>query len=93
MVISVIPANDNYTKNNPKNEVVYDKEKDPSQGTSGSMVPSVLNDKPFATIIPNPDEKVNASGEKYLKAAQTAVGIERHDNRYFFDGNKKDRGR
>ena len=41
--------------NNRKNEIVYDKQKDLPQGTSDSMVSSVLNDKPFCEdIIPQP---------------------------------------
>ncbi len=46
------------------NEVIYDKQKDLSQRTSGSMVPSVLNDKPFyEDIVTHPDDSVNTSDE------------------------------
>ncbi len=47
--------------NNKNNVVVYDKQKDGSQRTSGSMVPSVLNDSPFYdSIIPQTDPDVNS---------------------------------
>ena len=50
---------------NPKNKVIFDKEKDLSQGTSSSMVPSVLNDKPFyEEIIP---QDTAESQEKTVK--------------------------
>lgn len=51
--------------NNPKNKVVFDKEKDDSQRTSGSNVPSVLNDSPFyEDIIPQEELIVKKQLEK-----------------------------
>ena len=44
-----------------ENVVIFDKQKDESQRTSGSMVPSVLNDSPFYdSIIPQTDPDVNS---------------------------------
>ena len=60
--------------NNRKNEIVYDKQKDLPQGTSDSMVSSVLNDKPFCEdIIPQPKPIVKkqikkTSDKDYLDA-------------------------
>lgn len=51
--------------NKPSNKVIYDKKKDAPQRTSGSMVPSVLNDTPFAISISNskPSVKRKIVGE------------------------------
>lgn len=44
---------------NPSNEIVYDKKKDAPQRTSGSTVPSVLNDTPFFNdSIPHESDSV-----------------------------------
>ena len=54
---------------NPKNKVIFDKEKDLSQGTSSSMVPSVLNDKPFyEDIVPQEEKTV----KKQLKKSSSS---------------------
>ena len=51
--------------NNPKNKVIYDKQKDLSQVTSDSTVSSVLNDKPFyEDSIPQEPDSVKRQMKK-----------------------------
>ena len=61
--------------NNPNNVIIYNKEKDSSQGTSGSMVPSVLSDKSFYNeIISHPRQKCQGAilhPRKVLRRAET----------------------
>ena len=77
------------------------KKKGASQRGIGHPVPSHLNESPFAISIPNPAEKINPSDENSSKisfddgrssisritADMSAVLVERHDNRYYFDTN------
>ena len=46
--------------NNSSNQVIYDKKKDAPQRSSSSMVPSLLNDTPFADSIPQNGGSVNS---------------------------------
>ena len=75
MVISVIPANDNYTKNNLKNhgiKVEYKKEDLAQVNHQLYEWLATINDKSSKVIIPNPDEKVNTSDKKSLEIPSDA---------------------
>ena len=75
MVISVIPANDNYTKNNLKNhgiKVEYKKEDLAQVNHQLYEWLAIVNDKSSNAIIPNPDEKVNTSDKKSLEIPSDA---------------------
>lgn len=53
--------------NKKSNMVLYDKKKDASQRTSGSTVPSVLNETPFNEIISDEPHNVNLQKSNGLK--------------------------
>lgn len=63
--------------NNPKNKVIYDKEKDLSQVTSDSTVSSVLNDKPFyEDIIPQDSDSVKREFSEEVKKQKKNTAVD-----------------
>ena len=80
------------------NQVLYDKKKDSSQGASGSIAPSVLNDEPFfITSIEREENEVKRENRQKLSAKtgdsdfyDTLAGNDQSDQRAEYDAQQRE---
>ena len=80
------------------NQVLYDKKKDSSQGASGSIAPSVLNDEPFfITSIEREENEVKRENRQKLSAKtgdsdfyDTLAGNDQSDRRAEYDAQQRE---
>ena len=78
--------------NHPKNKVIYDKQKDVSQRTSSSTVPSVLNDTPFfEDSITQPDGNFKENSEKKSERDNSGNQLTVEQAEYFKDSKVRDK--